>query len=123
MVASVVLATRKMTSRCSPVADRCTHMFEIHGYTLQEGLGVGKALRSPTFAFGGHEWRISYYPDGHDQRSSGYASVFLDFMGNDTCPVGTKVRGFVSLDVINPITGEPMYINPGGGRLNIMLDV
>ncbi|XP_066351096.1 uncharacterized protein [Miscanthus floridulus] len=54
-----------------------------------------------------------------DLSTSGYASVFLDFMGNQTCPLGTKVRGFVSLDVLNPITGEPMYVNPGGGRLNI----
>jgi speckle-type POZ protein len=55
MAASMVPETRKMTSRCSPEVDRCSHMFEIHGYELHEGLGVARALRSATFAIGGYE--------------------------------------------------------------------
>ena len=101
--------TRKITWRCSPDVDRCSHMFEIHGYTLQaEGLGVGKTVvRSATFAVGGYDWSISYYPDGYyGQESSGYASVYIDFMSNKTCPAGTKVSGHFRFRLFNPATGE-----------------
>ena len=46
--------TKETVSRCTTVAEKGAHTFEIVGYSLKtKGLGVGKSVRSGTFTVGG----------------------------------------------------------------------
>ena len=56
------------------------HVFKIVGYHLHKGLGVGKYIRSATFAVGGYDWCVRYYPDGETQDCRGYVSIFLELL-------------------------------------------
>ncbi|CAD6255788.1 unnamed protein product [Miscanthus lutarioriparius] len=123
MAASTVPEGRKTTSSCTPEIEQCSHVFEIHGYKLHEGLGVARALCSAASAIGGYEWTISYYSDGYwGQESSGYASVFVDFRSNKACPKGAKVRAFVRFGVVDPATGACEYITHGFHIKHTVLD-
>ncbi|XP_066323457.1 BTB/POZ and MATH domain-containing protein 4-like [Miscanthus floridulus] len=123
MAASTVPEGRKTTSSCTPEIEQCSHVFEIHGYKLHEGLGVARALCSAASAVGGYEWTISYYSDGYwGQESSGYASVFVDFRSNKACPKGAKVRAFVRFGVVDPATGACEYITRGFHIKHTVLD-
>nr|CAB3482497.1 unnamed protein product [Digitaria exilis] len=51
-------------SRSTPETSRGRHVFEIDGYSLSKGLGVGKFIQSGTFSVGGYDWCIQYYPAG-----------------------------------------------------------
>jgi speckle-type POZ protein len=51
-------------STCTPQTARGTHLFKIDGYSLYMGLGVGECINSATFAVGGYDWGIDFYPDG-----------------------------------------------------------
>ncbi|RCV29510.1 hypothetical protein SETIT_6G019500v2 [Setaria italica] len=56
-------------------------MFEIAGYSMQKGLGVGKFLKSVTFSVGGQDWCIRFYPCGSDlEEYKDYVSVYLELM-------------------------------------------
>ncbi|KAI5010349.1 hypothetical protein ZWY2020_012486 [Hordeum vulgare] len=70
----------RVSSRCTAETARATVAFEIAGYSLHKGLGRGKYLCSPAFFVGGYEWYIWYYPDGNDEESEGYISVFLKLL-------------------------------------------
>ncbi|MCL7032096.1 hypothetical protein MKW94_006687, partial [Papaver nudicaule] len=54
-----------------------SYEFEIQGYSLAKGMGVGKEMASSKFTVGGHDWVIMFYPDGRDQASEEYVSVFV----------------------------------------------
>nr|CAB3486377.1 unnamed protein product [Digitaria exilis] len=47
---------KKTASRCTTEAARGEHVFEIVGYNLMRGLGVGNFVRSRTFSIGGYDW-------------------------------------------------------------------
>lgn len=72
-------------SRCTGETHtaRAKVAFEIAGYSRLKGLGRGECLRSPAFSIGGYEWCICYYPDGQDEASEGYVSVFLKLLTKD----------------------------------------
>lgn len=68
-------------SRCAPETARGRHVFEIAGYSLQKDLSVGKFIKSATFAVGGHDWRIRFYPNDGDvvpAEQKDYVAVFLE---------------------------------------------
>ncbi|XP_026411463.1 BTB/POZ and MATH domain-containing protein 3-like [Papaver somniferum] len=54
------------------------HEFEINGYSLMKGIGVGEYKSSGIFTVGGYDWKIRFFPDGDDQASEDYVSVFIE---------------------------------------------
>ncbi|CAO2189215.1 unnamed protein product [Urochloa humidicola] len=99
---------RKITSTCTAKMDRCSHVFEIHGYSLYEGLGFGTPVSSATFVVGGYDWQISCYPDGYYRKDfEGYASIYLNLISKAS--QGTKVRGFATFRLVDPNTGQSNY--------------
>ncbi|XP_037489273.1 BTB/POZ and MATH domain-containing protein 2-like [Triticum dicoccoides] len=95
-------STERRASRCTPVTARATLVFEIVGYSLHKGMGVGKFIRSTTVSVGGHQWCIRYYPDGTDTHanSQGHVSVYLELLNK-----GAKVRVLFDLMLINHVSG------------------
>lgn len=71
---------KKTSSRCTTVAETVSHTFEIVGYSLQKGTGVGKFVRSGTFTVGGYDWAIRFYPDGPSAESKDYVTICLELM-------------------------------------------
>ncbi|KXG24742.1 BTB/POZ and MATH domain-containing protein 2 [Sorghum bicolor] len=71
---------KKTSSRCITVAETGSHTFEIVGYSLQKGTGVGKFVRSGTFTVGGYDWSIRFYPDGSSTDSEEYVTICLELM-------------------------------------------
>ncbi|XP_014491066.2 BTB/POZ and MATH domain-containing protein 4-like [Vigna radiata var. radiata] len=60
-----------------------THMFEIKGYSLTKGMGIGKCIASKKFTIGGYEWGIQFYPDGkYSKDNSSYVSLFITLYSN-----------------------------------------
>jgi speckle-type POZ protein len=54
------------------------HILNVKGYTQSRGiLGPGNCIDSESFTVGGHSWCIKYYPDGIDNRSDHWISVYL----------------------------------------------
>ncbi|CAM0909181.1 unnamed protein product [Alopecurus aequalis] len=65
-------------STCTPETAEGRHLFKIDRYSLYKGLGVGKSVESTTFAVGGYDWSVSFYPDGEKEDSKEYVSIFLE---------------------------------------------
>ncbi|KOM38590.1 hypothetical protein LR48_Vigan03g197200 [Vigna angularis] len=62
-----------------------SHMFEIKGYSLTKGMGIGKCIGSKKFSVGGYEWGIQFYPDGkYSKDNSSYVSLFITLYSNAT---------------------------------------
>ncbi|KAL6659097.1 hypothetical protein ACP70R_003137 [Stipagrostis hirtigluma subsp. patula] len=95
----------RTSSTCTAVVARGTHSFKIAGYSLYKGLGIGKNVRSSTFAVGGHEWFICYYPAGKDEECKEYVAVFLNLVGK---PV--EVRMVYDFRLVNPATGLSSFV-------------
>ncbi|KAL6659102.1 hypothetical protein ACP70R_003142 [Stipagrostis hirtigluma subsp. patula] len=85
MAASHSQRPRERTeSTCTTATARATHAFKIDGYSLQKGLGQGKFIRSATFAVGGYDWCIRYYPEGNKGEDiKGHISVYLHLRSRD----------------------------------------
>ncbi|KAI3944613.1 hypothetical protein MKW98_021071 [Papaver atlanticum] len=56
------------------------HEYNIKGYSLAKGMGVGKYRSSHTFTVGGHDWAINFYPDGKTQDNQEYVSLFVELV-------------------------------------------
>ncbi|KAI3894993.1 hypothetical protein MKX03_028013, partial [Papaver bracteatum] len=57
------------------------HEYNIKGYSLAKGMGVGKYRSSRTFTVGGHDyWAINFYPDGKTQDIQEYVSLYLELL-------------------------------------------
>ncbi|XP_076895009.1 BTB/POZ and MATH domain-containing protein 3-like [Bidens hawaiensis] len=63
-----------------------SHEFTIRGFSLTKGMGGGNSIGSFTFKAGGHDWVISFYPEGSSPcsgsgryriRTTCYVSVLL----------------------------------------------
>ncbi|CAL5007392.1 unnamed protein product [Urochloa decumbens] len=94
---------KKMVSRCNPVTERGTLVFDIAGYSLLKGMGDGKFIRSSSFPVGGHGWCIGYYPNGEPgEDSKGYVSVHLERLSKST---GNGVLARFDLRLLNQATG------------------
>jgi speckle-type POZ protein len=63
-----------------PEAARLTHSFKVVGSSIHSGFGVGRCVRSSTFAAGGYHWCIVYYPNGRAENSKDYVTIYLEFM-------------------------------------------
>ncbi|OEL28972.1 hypothetical protein BAE44_0010008 [Dichanthelium oligosanthes] len=76
-----------MTSSSAPAGDSTStiaaemvsgsHVVTISGYSGTKGIGVGKGISSATFAIGGHDWHLRYFPDGFKEQNADFISFFL----------------------------------------------
>lgn len=74
-----------------------SHRFTIKGYSLAKGMGAGKYIASDTFAVGGYDWAIYFYPDGKNpEDNSMYLSVFIALASE-----GTDVRALFELTLVD----------------------
>ncbi|ESW33858.1 hypothetical protein PHAVU_001G104400, partial [Phaseolus vulgaris] len=76
-----------------------THTFEIKGYSLTKGMGVGKYIESKKFSIGGYEWVIYFYPDGKYTKDNNYSyvSAFVRLFSR----VATRVSAFYELNLLD----------------------
>lgn len=70
------------------------HDFRVTGFSLLEGMGIGKYVSSSTFTVGGRDWAVRFYPDGATADCHGNASAFLYYSGRDT---GVRARFTLAL--------------------------
>ncbi|XP_037445318.1 BTB/POZ and MATH domain-containing protein 1-like [Triticum dicoccoides] len=92
----------RVPSRRTQETTEATVAFEIAGYSLLKGLDRGEFLSSPPFSISGYEWCILYYPNGSgDERSQGYASVFLKLLTKNAL-----VRAFYRLWHLDAVRGH-----------------
>ncbi|KAF0901305.1 hypothetical protein E2562_039231 [Oryza meyeriana var. granulata] len=94
---------KKTGSRCVTELAEGTHAFEIVGYSLKKGIGVGKFVQSGVFAVGGHHWALRFYPDGIVEDSKDYVAVYLELMSTDAeeAPAAYSL-GFVNRTTLWP---------------------
>jgi speckle-type POZ protein len=59
------------------------HDFLVTGYSLLDGMGVGRHVSSSVFTVGGLEWAVRFYPDGSTAHCVGNASAFLYYCGRE----------------------------------------
>ncbi|XP_075640440.1 BTB/POZ and MATH domain-containing protein 2-like [Castanea sativa] len=88
-----------------------SHRFNISGYSLVKGMGIGKYVESDTFTAGGYSWAIYFYPDGKNVDNDTYVSLFIVLVSKDTSvralfeltlldQSGNKRHKFCLLDVV-----------------------
>ena len=61
-----------------------SHRFNISGYSLVKGMGIGKYVESDSFTVGGYSWAIYFYPDGKNVDNDTYVSLFIVLASEDT---------------------------------------
>ena len=86
-------------SACVPETAHGAHLFRIEGYSLYEGFGVGKAIRSSNFAVGGHNWCLYFYPDGDREDSKDWVSAFVALKTDDVV-----ARAVIDLALVDQTT-------------------
>ncbi|ERN12389.1 hypothetical protein AMTRI_Chr01g137280 [Amborella trichopoda] len=85
------------TSTSSTQTINGSHHFNITGYSLSKGMGVGKYIPSDTFEVGGYLWAIYFYPDGKSlEDNSTYVSLFIALASE-----GTDVRALFELTLFD----------------------
>ncbi|KAF8655418.1 hypothetical protein HU200_061161 [Digitaria exilis] len=102
-------------SRSTPETARGRHVFEIAGYSLSKGIGVGKFVRSGKFAVGGYDWCIHYYPGGDGR--GGSVGVFVALLTR-----GVEVRALFDIRLVNLVTGG-LSPSIGTGKPSVFDDV
>ena len=45
---------------CAPEKAQGTHTFDVFGYSLHRGMGIGRRVSSGVFSVGGHDWTIHF---------------------------------------------------------------
>ncbi|KAJ1267837.1 hypothetical protein BS78_07G088600 [Paspalum vaginatum] len=104
-------------SRCAPQTARGRHVFEIAGYSLQKGVGPGKFIKSATFAVGGHDWRLRFYPDGDSREDcNDYVSAYLDLISKADAEVRVLYAFRLVTNPVNMIS-VPVGSVPVGSAL------
>ncbi|CAN1193175.1 BTB/POZ and MATH domain-containing protein 2 [Linum perenne] len=89
-----------------------THKFDISGYSLSKGMGVGKYIASDTFFVGGYAWAIYFYPDGKSPEDNGnYVSLFIALASE-----GTDVRALFELTLMDQSGKERHKVHSHFGR-------
>ncbi|CAL4943983.1 unnamed protein product [Urochloa decumbens] len=97
-------------STCAPKTARGRHVFRVTGYSLLKGLGAGNFIRSATFAVGGHDWCVRFYPDGDGlDVTDELISVYVERLSK-----GTQVRALFGLRLTkrDKNLSRPKYITP-----------
>ncbi|CAL5011293.1 unnamed protein product [Urochloa decumbens] len=92
--------TRTASLCVAAEAARVTHSFKVVGNGLHRNLAVGRYIRSATFAVGGHNWCIKYYPYGIAEKCKDYVAVFLEAMSRNT-----EATVFYDFRLVNQATG------------------
>lgn len=92
-------------SRHTTESEEGTHSFEIVGYSLQKGIGVDEFIESATFAVGGYDWCIRFYPHGKGDGAKDYISVYLELLTKNCA-----VRAAYDLRLVNLATGLPKSV-------------
>ncbi|CAL5046128.1 unnamed protein product [Urochloa decumbens] len=109
-------------STCAAETARGTHVFKVAGYSLHKGIGVGKFLRSATFAVGGYDWSILYYPDGVKATittlgglpvPAGRVVVYLELMSW----IANNVRALFEFRLVDRATGQATAIQTTATRV------
>uniref|UniRef100_M8AW07 Speckle-type POZ protein-like protein n=1 Tax=Aegilops tauschii TaxID=37682 RepID=M8AW07_AEGTA len=98
-------STATTASACIPDMARGTHVFTVAGYRLHKGLGIGNFIRSATFAVGGYDWCIRYYPDGFSSETNDYVSVFVELQSKKS-----TVRALYDLRLTDRATGSSSLV-------------
>ncbi|KAI6669710.1 hypothetical protein NL676_004595 [Syzygium grande] len=92
MIAPPPTASRSVTETVNG-----SHRFEIKGYSLAKGMGVGKHVASDSFTVAGYQWAIYFYPDGKNpEDNSTYVSVFISLASD-----GADVRALFELTLVD----------------------
>ncbi|CAL5007378.1 unnamed protein product [Urochloa decumbens] len=114
--------TRTASLCVAAEAARVTHSFKVVGNGLHRNLAVGRYIRSATFAVGGHNWCIKYYPYGIAEKCKDYVAVFLEAMSRNT-----EAAVFYDFRLVNQATGLSTDLETLGylkdGCLEIECDV
>ncbi|KAL5220487.1 hypothetical protein ABZP36_025200 [Zizania latifolia] len=99
------MGSKKTVSRYTMKSEQGTHSFEIVGYSLTKIIGVGKFIRSGTFAVGGYDWGIRFYPNGLNEAYTQYVSVYLELLSKDSATYASY-----DLRLVNQETGLPQSV-------------
>ncbi|XP_047074805.1 BTB/POZ and MATH domain-containing protein 2-like [Lolium rigidum] len=94
-------------STCTPETARGTHLFKIDGYSMYTGLGVGKVVESNTFAVGGYDWVICFYPDGEEESNKDYVSLYLELKTENA-----ETRALYDLRLVDQVRTAPTFTWP-----------
>ena len=82
---------------------RGEHRFDIEGYSRKQG--AGNVLTSATFAVGGFDWAIRYYPDD-GKGDEAFVSAFVRLV----TPNATT-RALFDLRLVDRATGLPRLVH------------
>jgi len=93
------MAASRTASMCAPEKAQGTHMFDVFGYSLHRGMGIGRRVSSGVFSVGGHDWTIHFYPDGYSERCKDCISVHLFLLSKGA------VRASCDLRLVDLTTG------------------
>ncbi|KAJ4750177.1 BTB/POZ/MATH-domain protein [Rhynchospora pubera] len=80
----MIMNSSMTTSLVQAEAETGSHQFQILGYSLIKGIGIGKCIYSDVFSISGYEWVIQFYPDGYDAENKDFISFFLRLKCNVT---------------------------------------
>ncbi|XP_078148308.1 BTB/POZ and MATH domain-containing protein 2-like isoform X1 [Carex rostrata] len=72
-----------------------SHVFQIYGYSLIKGIGIGKKIKSDIFTVGGYNWIIIFYPDGKTNDEKEFISIFLQLESK-----ATKVKARTTFTIL-----------------------
>ncbi|KQJ95651.1 BTB/POZ and MATH domain-containing protein 1 [Brachypodium distachyon] len=95
--------SKKTISRHTTHTEQGSHAFEISGYSLNKGIGVGQYIQSCTFTVGGYDWAIRLYPDGVVEAFRDYVTIYLELVSQDA-----EVRALYDLSLVKQETGLPV---------------
>ena len=104
--------TTTTTSTSMTETVNASHLFNISGYSLSKGMGIGKYVASDTFNAGGHSWIIFFYPDGkHAQDNATYVSLYIGLASGST-----DVRALFELKLLDQSGKERDKVQNGKER-------
>ncbi|KAF3956810.1 hypothetical protein CMV_018104 [Castanea mollissima] len=83
-----------------------SHLFNISGYPLLKGMGIGNYVASDTFTAGEYSWAIYFYPDGKNEDNATYVSldIALESEGTDV-----SVRALLQVKLLDQ-SGKERHI-------------
>ncbi|KAF0900519.1 hypothetical protein E2562_032115 [Oryza meyeriana var. granulata] len=75
----------RTASTCTTPITRGAHAFTVYQHGLvKRTTAAGEFVRSGTFAVGGYDWAVRYYPNGDDEARGQQPSVVLELMTRDS---------------------------------------